>query len=187
MQLALAEQDMHSLERSRQQVVEMAMLLEEKAAVPAVRAQLGYLAALQESEFWEGMSLARLEDLRLRLRSLAPFIDRKKRTIVYTDFQDSVLAVREQEAVYMPKMTGVQYEKKVRDYLRSHQDQAAIGRLRANRPPWWRSARTTARRSWPTCSPAAVRRRSRGSCAAWWGWTAAPRRRRFPGFSTIAA
>ena len=134
MQLALAEQDQHSLERSRQQVVEMAMLLEEKAAIPAVRAQLGYLAALQESEFWEGMSLARLEDLRLRLRSLAPFIDRKKRTIVYTDFQDSVLAVREQEAVYMPKMTGVQYEKKVRDYLRSHQDEAAIGRLRANQP-----------------------------------------------------
>ena len=104
------------------------------ALQPAVRAQLGYLAALQESEFWEGMSLARLEELRLRLRSLAPFIDRKKRTIVYTDFQDSVLAVREQEAVYMPKMTGVQYEKKVRDYLRSHQDEAAIGRLRANQP-----------------------------------------------------
>ena len=34
----------------------------------------------------------------------------------------------------MPKMTTVQYEKKVRDYLRSHRDQAAIGRLRANQP-----------------------------------------------------
>ena len=42
---------------------EIAMLLEEKTAIPAVKAQLGYLAALQDSGFWEGISLAALEDL----------------------------------------------------------------------------------------------------------------------------
>jgi type I restriction enzyme R subunit len=34
----------------------------------------------------------------------------------------------------MPKMTGPQYAKKVEDYLRSHQDQIAIQRLRNNQP-----------------------------------------------------
>ncbi len=134
MQLALAENDMNTLARSRHKVVEMAMLLEEKTAIPAVKAQLAYLAAIQDTDFWEGMCLAQLEEMRLRLRHLVPFLDKKQRTIVYTNFQDQVLGVRDEEAVYMPKMTGVQYEKKVRDYLRSHLDHLVIHRLRNNQP-----------------------------------------------------
>ena len=132
--LAFAEDDAATLERLRHKVVEIAMMLEEKAAIPAVKAQLGYLAALQETEFWEGINLAMLEEMRLRLRGLVPFLYKKKRKIVYTDFQDEVLGVREEEAVYMPKMTGVQYEKKVKDYLRSHLDHLVIHRLRSNQP-----------------------------------------------------
>ncbi len=75
-----------------------------------------------------------LEEMRLRLRALVPFLDKKKRKIVYTDFQDEVLGVREEVAVYMPKMTGAQYEKKVTDYLRSHLDHLVIHRLRSNQP-----------------------------------------------------
>ncbi len=77
---------------------------------------------------------AGLEELRLRLRGLVPFLDKKKRKIVYTDFQDEVMGVREEEAVYMPKMTGAQYEKKVKDYLRNHLDHLVIRRLRTNQP-----------------------------------------------------
>ena len=51
-----------------------------------------------------------------------PFLDKKTRTIVYTDFQDEITAVREGAAVYLPKMTGVQYEKKVQEYLKNHLD-----------------------------------------------------------------
>jgi len=134
LQLALAEGDGRTLETLRQRVTEIAMLLEDKAGIPAVKEQLGYLAALQEPGFWEGLSLAALEDMRLRLRGLVPFLDKKKRKIVYTDFRDEVLGVREEQAVHMPKMTGAQYEKKVRDYLRSHLDHLVIRRLRSNQP-----------------------------------------------------
>lgn len=134
MQLALAEHDVNALETLRQRVVEIAMLLEDKASIPAVKEQLAYLIALQEPSFWEGLNLATLEDTRLRLRGLVPFLDKKKRTIVYTDFKDEVLGVREEQAVYMPKMTGAQYEKKVREYLRNHLDHLVIKRLRSNQP-----------------------------------------------------
>lgn len=134
MQLALAEGDQNALERHRQRVVEIAMLLEEKTTIPAVKAQLSYLAGLQECAFWEGLTLAQLEEMRLRLRELVPFLDKKKRTIVYTDFEDEVLGVREEDVIPMPKMTGKQYEKKVKDYLRSHLDHLVIHRLRANLP-----------------------------------------------------
>jgi len=110
------------------------LLPRQDGAVPAVAAQLEYLAGIQESGFWEGLSLAGLEELRLRLRGLVTFLDKKKRTIVYTDFKDEVLGVRDGEAVYIPKMTGVQYEKKVNDYLRHHLNHVVIHRLRTNQP-----------------------------------------------------
>lgn len=132
MQLALAEDNTIVFESHRKRMIEIAMLLEEKSAIPAVQAQLGYLAAMQESGFWEGIGLAGLEELRLRLRGLVPLLDKKRRKIVFTDFQ--ILEVREDVGVYMPKMTGVQYEKKVKEYLRNHLDHIVIHRLRTNQP-----------------------------------------------------
>ena len=134
MQVALAEGHMSAVERHRQRMVEIAMLLEEKTTIPAVQAQLEYLASMQESGFWEGLDLHGLEEVRLRLRRLVPFLDKKTHTIVYTDFQDQVIGVRDEEVVHMPKMTGVQYEKKVKDYLRNHLDHIVIHRLRINQP-----------------------------------------------------
>lgn len=134
MQLALAGDELPLLERLRQKVMEIALLLEEKSGIPAVKAQLGYLAALQEAEFWDGLTLAQLEEMRLVLRELVPFLDKKKRTIVYTDFKDEIIGVRYEEPLYMPKMTGAQYEKKVKEYLRNHRDHLVIHRLRCNQP-----------------------------------------------------
>jgi len=134
MQLALLEGDKGGFEAQRRRIVEIAMSLEEKTAIPAVAAQLAYLSRVQENEFWEGITLAMLEDLRLHLRQLMPFLDKKKRTIVYTDFKDEVMGVREEQALYIPKMTGAQYAKKVAEYLQNHLDDVVIHRLRANEP-----------------------------------------------------
>ena len=133
MQVALTEGHMGAVERHRQRMVDIAMLLEEKT-IAAVQAQLEYLASMQESSFWEGIDLHGLEEVRLRLRRLVPFLDKKTQTIVYTDFQDQVIGVRDEEVVHMPTMTGVQYEKKVKDYLRNHLDHIVIHRLRTNQP-----------------------------------------------------
>ena len=65
--------------------------------------------------------------------------------------------MREDAAVYLPKMTGVQYEKRVQEYLKNHLDHIVIHRLRTNQPltatdlrgleqTLVESARTTARR-----------------------------------------
>ena len=49
---------------------------------------------------------------RVRRRRQIPVSQGGAVRVVYTDFQDQVKGVREEEVVYMPKMTGVQYEKK---------------------------------------------------------------------------
>jgi type I restriction enzyme R subunit len=134
MQIALIERDVGNFESVRKKVIEIAASLEEKDAIPAVKQQLEYLRAIQTPEFWEGINLAALEDLRIRLRGLVQFIDKSKRKIVYTNFEDEIIGVREDEVIYMAKMTGAQYAKKVEDYLRTHQDEIAIQRLRNNQP-----------------------------------------------------
>jgi type I restriction enzyme R subunit len=134
MQTALLNSDSSTFENNRNKVIEITMKLEEKTGIPAVRSQLDFIQAVQSPEFWEGMDVPTLEDLRLRLRGLAPFLDKKERKIVYTDFQDEIIGVRDDPVVDIPKMTSVQFEKKVKDYLRSHLDNIVIQRLRKNRP-----------------------------------------------------
>ncbi len=134
MQLALIQGNIAMFERQRKKAVDIAMLLEDKAAIPAVRSQLTYLAAMQNNEFWEGMTLDILEDMRLRLRLLTPFLDKRNRKVVYTDFQDEVVGVRVEETLAMPRMTSSQYAKKVKEYLKNHHNHLVIQRLRSNQP-----------------------------------------------------
>ena len=134
MQQALLLGDPNLYEKQRQRVVQVAELLEDKTAVPVVAAQADYLQAIQNPEFWEGMTLDLLEEMRLRVRGLVPFIDKKERKVVYSNLEDDILGVREDEVIPMPRMTGAQYEKKVKEYLRSHLDNVVIQRLRTNRP-----------------------------------------------------
>lgn len=134
MQLALIEGRASAFETERERVVSIAMLLEEKSAIPAVAAQLEYLAAIQDSAFWEGITLQMLEELRLRLRGLVPLLDRKKRKIIYTTFDDELTGVREESLIELPRMTSAQYEKKVKAYLDGHHNNIVIHRLRTNQP-----------------------------------------------------
>lgn len=133
MQLALIEGNHEVFEKQQRRVMEIAMLLEEKTSIPAVDEALDFLSNIQESSFWEGMNLAGLEEMRLRLRGLVPFIDKKERKVVYTDFKDEVTAVHDEVIIPIPKMTSEQYEKKVKDYLNANLNHIAIHRLRTNR------------------------------------------------------
>jgi type I restriction enzyme R subunit len=101
MQLALIEKDAGGFESTRKKVIEIAACLEEKDSIPAVKQQLEYLRAIQTTEFWEGIDLAALEDLRIRLRGLVQLIDKSKLKIVYTHFEDEITGVREDAAIYM--------------------------------------------------------------------------------------
>lgn len=134
MQLAFAEGSMNAFETMRRKVVNIAMLLEEKTNVPGVKAQLEYLQAMQTEEFWEGLSLQLLEEMRLRLRGLMSSLDKKNKVVVYTDFEDEIMGVREDDPIPMPNMTGPEYEKKVKAYLAEHEDHLVIKRLKTNQP-----------------------------------------------------
>ena len=134
MQIALVDGMAGLFESLRSNVVEIASQLEEKTTIPDVKAQLAYLQAIQETSFWEGVHLDLLEDMRLRLRGLIQFIDKRARRNVYSNFKDEIEGIRTGEPIVVPTMTGPQYEKKVREYLKGHLDHIVIGKLRQNHP-----------------------------------------------------
>jgi type I restriction enzyme R subunit len=95
MQLATVEHDVSGFEKDRKKVVEIAMLLEEKSAIPAVKGAARLSAGDAGDGLLGGDHYRDLEEMRLRLRELVPLLDKTKRHIVFTDFEDEIIGVNE--------------------------------------------------------------------------------------------
>jgi len=134
MQLGLLEGASGSVEKLRQKIVSIAEELETKPNVPMIREKLAFIQSVQQPEFWVELTVEQIEEVRLNLRELAQFIEKDSKNKVYTDFQDEVIAAAEVEPIRTPRMTSVQYEKKVADYLKGHLDNIVIQKLRMNEP-----------------------------------------------------
>jgi type I restriction enzyme R subunit len=121
-------------ERLRDQVKEIAGLLEEKAAIPMVRDQIALIQAVQTDEWWQDVTIPMLEGLRRRLRDLIRLIEKVKRRPIYTDFED---VMGGESPVALPGFgDGTDYAKfraKAQAFLRQHQDHVAIHKLRTNK------------------------------------------------------
>ncbi len=133
MQVAMLENNRAGFEKGRLRVIEIASVLE-AIDVPAVQAERPLLAEIQTGEFWEGITLGILEHVRVHLRGLLPLVDKASRTVVYTDFEDEIVGVRHDADISLPKMTGVQYEKRVMKFLEDHKNDLVIQKLRRNQP-----------------------------------------------------
>jgi type I restriction enzyme R subunit len=123
--------------RLAEQVRTLAGQLHEKLAIPAVAAQAAFLDELQQAAWWRDVTLAMLEDLRLRVRLLVQFIDHRARAPVYTHFTDSEapgLLSDVDPPVWSTPDCLQQYRRKVERWVRDHQDHLVIARLRHNKP-----------------------------------------------------
>jgi type I restriction enzyme, R subunit len=122
-------------ERLRDQAKVIAGLLEEKAAIPMVRAQMALIQEIQTDEWWVNVTIPMLELVRRRLRDLAKLIEKQKRRVVFADFEDEM---GPDARVDLPGLAaGWDFDKfraKAQAFLREHQDHAAIWKLRMNRP-----------------------------------------------------
>ncbi|MEZ8215546.1 DEAD/DEAH box helicase family protein [Vibrio sp. 1F148] len=133
MQLDLLEKGMIS-ETSRGRVVEFAEQLEAKSTIPAVQAQLQLIQDIQTQEFWQDIHLVTLEEIRRKLRNLMFALDKDKKEMVYTNFEDEVQGVHDVTNVYKnPSVDLAQYRKKIELYIQDHQDQLTIQKLKRNK------------------------------------------------------
>lgn len=133
LQLARLESDAIAFERLRTQVTAIASALLAQTAIPSVKAQAQLLDQLAGDEWWVDVTLPMLELARRRVRSLVRFVEKTKRGIVYSDFDDEL---GEATIIELPGVTpGTNWERfraKARAYLREHEDHLALQRLRRN-------------------------------------------------------
>ena len=123
-----------TLPRLRDQVQAIANLLEQKSSIPLVQAQLELIQDIQTDEWWQDVTLPMLEIVRKRLRGLIRLIEKQERQPIYTNFEDKI---GDETIVELPHFTSSdnfeKFRAKARDFLRSHQDQMVIFKLRTNK------------------------------------------------------
>lgn len=121
-------------DRLRTQVQEIATALLNQTTIPAIRAQQQLLDELTGDDWWQHVTLPMLESMRRRVRSLVKLIEKTHRGVIYTDFEDQLgeLSAPELHGVALGASKS-RFEAKVRTYLRSHEDQLAVQKLRRNR------------------------------------------------------
>lgn len=134
-QLAQLEGDTGAAERLREQIQNIASGLLNQTTIPSVAAQQVLLDEVGGDEWWVDVTLPMLELARRRLRGLVQFLEKAKKTAVYSDFQDEL---SEATLVDLPGITpGTNWERfraKAAAYLKQHQDHVALQRLKRNKP-----------------------------------------------------
>jgi type I restriction enzyme R subunit len=122
-----------SFTRWAKDVREIAGALEEKVAIPMVRAELELIIEVQTDEYWQDITAEMLENIRKRLRSLVKFIEKTSRPAIYTDFVDSI---GEETEIALPGFdSGHDAERfldKTHQFLKTHENDPAIHKLRFN-------------------------------------------------------
>jgi type I restriction enzyme R subunit len=126
LQLAVLRQEAR-FTKLRDRVKEIAGMLEEQANIPMVSDHLVLLEELQSDGWWQDVTLAMLEQVRKTLRGLVQFIEKRKRQVLYTDFQDDM----GEERIYnlpglAPSQDMARFRDKARAFLRNHEDDITI-------------------------------------------------------------
>jgi len=133
LQLALLRHEA-AFKRMSDTVVDIAAELELLGNLPMVRTHMALIAEIQTEEWWQDVTLPMLEEVRKKLRSLVRLIEKDRRKLLYTDFTDEMGEASMVDLLGItPQLPMQQFREKVRAFLREHQDDVAIYRLRTAR------------------------------------------------------
>jgi type I restriction enzyme R subunit len=114
-------------------VIQVAEALTERRGIPDVDAQAALIAAVGDPAWWDTVSLARLEQVRARLRGLVRLIDRINQRPLQTDFQDTLVARETDITRVVPGINRKAFRERMLGFLGEHADDVALHKLRTGR------------------------------------------------------
>lgn len=119
----------------REKIQSIAIELEGQMAIPAIKAEAHLIEAVASDEWWEGVTVPMLENVRRRLRALIKLIPKTKKKVVYTNFEDEVGT---STTIDLPQVTAglnmSKFKEKARVFLKAHDSHLSLQRLRRNQP-----------------------------------------------------
>ena len=121
-------------EKYRDIVKTIAAALELQDSIPAIRNEMVLIQSLNTEEWWRDVTVGMLEQVRKHLRLLIKLLEKTKRPIIFTDFEDEFNGDKPLDLSIVT--TGLDYERfkaKARDFLRTHEDRLAVYKLRTNK------------------------------------------------------
>lgn len=121
-------------DRLKKQLVDIASALDEQTAIPVIAAQHALILEILSDTWWEGVTVPLLELVRLRLRGLVLHIEKGRKAIVYTNFEDELGTATELDLPQVGEVDFARFKKKARHFLREHEDHIAIAKLRHGKP-----------------------------------------------------
>lgn len=113
-------------------VISTANALTNKYGVPQVKAQKDTIEKVLTDDFWENTNILELNQVREALRDLIQYLDKEVQPIVNTDFEDTIVDLTEGEPIYASNDLQ-NYKKKVEFYLKEHEDNISVYKLRNNK------------------------------------------------------
>jgi len=119
----------------RKQIQTIVSALEDQDTVPAIKAQMLLIQEMAGDEWWDDVTVPMLENARKRLRALVKLIEKAKKKVVYSNFEDEL---GDETIIDLPDVgTGtdmVKFKEKARQFLRAHENHISLQRLRRNQP-----------------------------------------------------
>lgn len=113
----------------------VAKALSKKSNIPAVGAKMKTIGELQTEDFWNSVSLKRLDEVRKDLRDLIKFLDTENRIDVYTNFKDQAKVDGVEEVPLLEWSKKLQsYRDRVESFIRKNKHHVTINKLRSNEP-----------------------------------------------------
>ena len=129
-ELALIQKNNAS--RAIKRVIQTADELAKHGRVPEIQEKKYIIDKVRTEEFWEDVDLLELDEVRQALRDLLKYIEKEKQKPYYTHFEDFIIHEESNEAMYNANDLK-SYRKKVEFYLKEHEDQLAIFKLKNNK------------------------------------------------------
>ena len=92
------------------------------------------LKHLETDEFWESLTVVRLNEVRTALRTLVKYLDPTQKEDVITHFRDELSDVEESGETKTDQSYLRNYRKRVESFIRDNQDHLTIHKLNTNVP-----------------------------------------------------
>lgn len=118
--------------RGIRSVITTAESLSKLGTIPQIKEKKYIIEKVMTEEFWESADIFEINEVRQELRELIKYLEKEKQQIYYTKFEDMIIAEETNTSMYNVNDLK-NYKKKVEHYLKEHQDELVIYKIRNNK------------------------------------------------------